>query len=83
MVDVLILFVLSFRAYLRTGADNHLEILALQHQIVVLQRQNPKPLDRRFWVVLSQLWSRWAIGGLDHETGHRIRMDRFPELNNF
>src|SRR5262249_54204509 len=63
MFDVLISFVLSFRAYLRTQANNQLEILALRHQIVVLQRQNPrpklKPVDRRFWVGLSQLGSRW------------------------
>src|SRR5215468_1434622 len=63
MFNVLLSFVLSFRAYLRTQADNQLEILALRHQIVVLQRQNPKPklkpVDRRFWVGLSQLWSRW------------------------
>src|SRR5215471_14782926 len=63
MFDVLISFVLSFRSYLRTQADNQLEMLALRHQIVVLQRQNPKPklkpADRRFWVALSQFWSRW------------------------
>ena len=63
MFDVLISFVLSFRSYLRTQADNQLEILALRHQIVVLQRQNPKPklkpADRQFWVALSQFWSRW------------------------
>jgi len=62
MFDLLISFVLSFRTYLRTQANNPLEILALRHQIVVLQRQNPKPklkpVDRRFWVGLSQLWSR-------------------------
>ena len=40
--DLLISFVLSFRAYLRTQANNQLEILALRHPIVVLQRQNPK-----------------------------------------
>src|SRR5215467_4148928 len=63
MFHVLLSFVLSFCAYLRTLADNQLEILALRHQIVVLQRQNPKPklkpVDRRLWVGLSQLWSRW------------------------
>src|SRR5215472_3510073 len=63
MFHVLLSFVLSFRAYLRTQADNQLEILALRHQIGVFQRQNPKPklkpVDRRFWVGLSQLWSRW------------------------
>src|SRR5215471_17800170 len=63
MFDVLISFVLSFRSYLRTQADNQLEMLALRHQIVVLQRQIPRPklksTDRLFWMVLSQFWSRW------------------------
>lgn len=63
MFDVLISFVLSSRAYLHTQANHQLEILALLHQIVVLKRQNPKPklksVDRRFWVGLSQLRSRW------------------------
>jgi len=40
MFHMLLSFVLSFRAYFRTQADNQLEILALRHQIVVLQRQN-------------------------------------------
>src|SRR5215467_6581414 len=72
MFDVLISFVLSFRAYLRTQANNQLEILALRHQIVVLQRQNPKPklkpADRRFWVALSQLWVPVAFSAVDCET---------------
>src|SRR5215471_13474074 len=56
-------FVRSFRAYFRTRADLQTEILALRHQILVLQRENPKPklkpADRRFWVALSQFWPRW------------------------
>src|SRR5439155_16835332 len=44
-------------------ANNQLEILALRHQIVVLQRKIPKPklkpTDRRLWVWLSQCWPRW------------------------
>src|SRR5215813_636021 len=63
MFHALLSFVLSFRSYLRTQADNQLEILALRHQIVVLQHENPKPklkpVDRRFWIGLFQLWSRW------------------------
>ncbi len=49
--------------YFRTRSDNQLEILALRHQIVVLQRKTPKPklkpTDRRLWVWLSQCWPRW------------------------
>jgi putative transposase len=64
MFEMLLSFVWSFRAYFRSRADLQTEILALRHQIVVLQRQNPKPkpksADRRFWVALSQFWTRWS-----------------------
>jgi len=63
MFEIFPSFVRSFRAYFRTRADLQTEILALRHQILVLQRENPKPklkpADRRFWVALSQFWSRW------------------------
>src|SRR5215467_8821283 len=66
MFEIFPSFVRSFRAYFRTRADLQTEILALRHQILVLQRENPKPklkpANQRFWVVLSQFWSRW------HET---------------
>src|SRR5207244_9114280 len=56
-------FLWSFRVYFRSRSDNQLEILALRHQIVVLQRKTPKPklkpTDRRLWVWLSQCWPRW------------------------
>ena len=43
MFEVLVSFVSSFRVYFRTQSDNQLEILALRHQIGVLQRKTPKP----------------------------------------
>jgi putative transposase len=63
MFPMLLSFLRSFRVYFQSRADLQTEILALRHQIVVLHRQNPKPrlkqADRRFWVALSQCWSRW------------------------
>ena len=63
MVALLLLFLRSFRVYFQSRADVQTEIVALRHQIVVPQRHTPKPkltpADRRFWVLLSQLWSRW------------------------
>jgi hypothetical protein len=54
MFEILLSFVISLRAYFFSRADLQTEILALRHQIVVLQRQNPKPklkpVDRRIWV---------------------------------
>src|SRR5215472_3183159 len=44
--------------------DLQLEILALRHQIAVLQRSAKKrprltPTDRLLWVSLSRIWRRW------------------------
>ena len=48
----------------RTRASMHLEILALRHQLAVLQRRtNKRPslrtADRLLWVMLSRLWAQW------------------------
>ena len=48
----------------RTRASMHLEILALRHQLAVLQRRtNKRPslrtADRLLWVMLSRLWTPW------------------------
>jgi len=63
MLEMLPSFLQSFRVYFWNRADLQMEILALRHQIVVLQRQTPKaklkPADRRFWIGMSQFWSRW------------------------
>jgi hypothetical protein len=63
MLEVLFSFLSSFRVYFRTHADIQLEVLALRHQVTVLQRKTPKPklgpADRRLWVFLSRSWSRW------------------------
>lgn len=42
----------------------HIEILALRHQLTVLQRQtNKRPrlrtADRLLWVMLLRVWSQW------------------------
>src|SRR5262250_1220481 len=55
----------SIRQGLRNRAVLHAEILALRHQLLVLQRSNGghRPrlsfADRLLWVWLSQLWSGW------------------------
>src|SRR2546430_9739693 len=40
------------------------EILALRHQLAVLQRTTPKrprlrPIDRLLWMLLSSVWPNW------------------------
>jgi putative transposase len=64
MFHILISTFTALGCTFRTRASLQLEILALRHQLVVLQRSNKKRLqlrtsDRFLWVLLSQLWSRW------------------------
>ena len=55
----------SIRQLFRTRAALQAEIVALRHQLLVLQRssRNHRPrlsiADRLFWVWLSRLWSGW------------------------
>src|SRR6267378_1077291 len=56
----------SLRDSLRTRVALQAEILALRHQLLVLQRANRnrrlrlRALDRVFWAGLSRLWSGWC-----------------------
>ena len=54
---------LMLRSCFRTRANLQLEILALRHQLGVLQRQKKRATlrasDRLLWVVLSRLWKQW------------------------
>ena len=64
MIAVLSSFLLTLRSCLRTRADMHIEILALRHQLAVLQRRTSKrpslrTVDRLLWVLLSRLWGQW------------------------
>ena len=61
--SVLALFA-AIRVFFRSRSDTALEVLALRQQVAVLKRKRPRPhlnsLDRLFWTILLQLWSRWA-----------------------
>ena len=51
-------------SFFRSRASMGLEILALRHQLSVLQRRASKrpalrTSDRLFWVLLSRVWSQW------------------------
>src|SRR5215471_9570585 len=63
------------RSTLRTRAELAAEILALRHQLAVLQQAAPRRLrlsrgDRLFWVVLSRVWRGWR-DAVQIETRHR------------
>src|SRR4030095_9333280 len=54
---------LMVRSSFRTRARMQIEILALRHQLAVLERQRKRArlgvADRLLWVVLSRLWTQW------------------------
>src|SRR5215472_14651513 len=54
----------TIRSSLRTRAELEAEILALRHQLAVLQQAAPRRfrlscVDRLLWVLLSHVWSGW------------------------
>jgi hypothetical protein len=64
MMSVLISLLVMFRGLLRSRAAPHLEVLALRHQLQVLQRSRPRRLrlakaDRWLWAWLSRAWDGW------------------------
>jgi putative transposase len=63
-MSVLLSILLTLRTWAHSRAALQLEILALRHQMQVLQRARPRRLrlakaDRWLWVVLSRVWTEW------------------------
>ncbi len=64
MRATLIAVLAAVRSSLRTWAELEVEMLALRHQLVVLQQAAPRRphlsrIDRLLWVLLSRLWAGW------------------------
>jgi len=64
MISVLLSLLLTLRTWARSRAALQLEVLALRHQLQVLQRTRPRRLrlaktDRWLWALLSRFWSGW------------------------
>jgi putative transposase len=64
MISILRFLLLLLPDFFRSRAALQAEILALRHQLIVLQRSNRLRLrlttgDRLFWVWLSRLWADW------------------------
>ena len=65
MFTLFVFLLFSAPASLRTRASLQAEILALRHQLLVLQRSNNghrvrlRATDRLLWVWLSRLWTGW------------------------
>ncbi len=68
MLPVLGIFLATFRDWFRARAGLQAEVLALCHQLLVLQRRNQKrrlqlsASDRLLWVWLSRIWPDWKSG---------------------
>ena len=64
MTALFIALLASFRAMVRARVEVAAEILALRHQLAVLQRTSPtrprlRAIDRVFWIMLSSVWPNW------------------------
>ena len=64
-MPVLFSLLLCLRSFFRERAELHAEILALRHQLLILQRGNRNhrlglsATDRTLWVWLSRVWPGW------------------------
>ena len=63
-MSVFVSLLLMVRSLVRTRVALQIEVLALQHQLNVLQRSRPHrlrltPVNRFFWVWLSRAWTEW------------------------
>ena len=64
MISVLISLLLTARSSFRSRAALQLEVLALHHQLQVLNRSRARrvrlaPMDRLLWAWLFHVWSDW------------------------
>jgi putative transposase len=64
MMSVLLSLLLTLRISAHSRAALQLEVLALRHQLQVLQRTRPRRLrlakaDRWLWSLLSRIWTGW------------------------
>ena len=64
VMPIVVAVILSLRSLIRSRAALQLEILALRHQLQVLERSRQPRLrltaaDRLLWVWFSRIWSEW------------------------
>ena len=64
MTALFIALLAALRTTIRSRLELAAEILALRHQLAVLQRTTQKrprlrPIDRRLWMLLSRVWPKW------------------------
>jgi putative transposase len=78
MMSVFMSLLAMLGGVLRSRTALHLEVLALRHQLQVLQRSQPRRLrlsraDRWLWAWLSRTWSGWRTAlVMVKPDGHRV-----------
>jgi hypothetical protein len=84
-MSVLISFLAAVQGAARARTALHIEVLALRHQLQVLQRSRPRRLrlakaDRWLWAWLSRSWSEWqtALVIVKPETVDRLASPGVP-----
>ena len=84
-MSVVISLLLTLRTAVRNRAARHLEILALRHQLQVVERSRPRRVcltgaDRGLWVWLSRAWAEWRASVLI-DSALAERPDDVPALD--
>jgi hypothetical protein len=64
MTALLVALFAALRSTMRSRLELEVEIVALRHQLAILQRQAPRRprlgrADRLLWVLLSRMWPNW------------------------
>jgi hypothetical protein len=64
MMSLFVALLFTVRSSVRSRAALQIEVLALRHQLHLLQRSRPHrvrltPVDRFLWVWLSRAWTEW------------------------
>ena len=85
MASVFVSLVFALRSAARSRAALHHEILALRHQVSVLNRSRRSRLrltaaDRVLWAWLSQAWSGWRALVSSSRTPSRLAPTRVPPV---
>jgi hypothetical protein len=87
MMSLLVSLLQTLRTWARSRAALQLEVLALRHQLQVMQRTRPRRLqltkaDRWLWGQLSRIWTGWrtALVIVKPETVVACEPTRVPTL---
>src|SRR5262245_22494583 len=76
MISVLVSMILSVRSWLQSRAELHLELLALRHQLYVLNRSRPRPVKACAGGPVALDVALTRVARLANRTGDRQTGDR-------